>query len=57
MYRTVSLPVALYETWCLTVKEEQKLRMFGNTTLKKISGPKREEVRRLHSEELHGLYS
>jgi hypothetical protein len=39
-YRTASLPVVLDETWCLTVKEEQKLRMFENT-LRKISGSER----------------
>jgi hypothetical protein len=57
-YRTVSLPVVLDETWCLTVKEEQKLRMLQNRMLRKIPGSKRKEVigdrRRLHSEELHG---
>jgi len=40
-YRTVSLPVVLDETWCLTVKEEQKLRMFENRTLRKIYGSER----------------
>jgi hypothetical protein len=37
------------------------LRLFENRLLRKISGPKREEVtgewRKLHSEELHNLYS
>jgi hypothetical protein len=56
------LPVVLDETWCLTVKEEQKLRMFENRTLRKISRSKMEEVtgdwRRLHSEEeIHVWYS
>jgi hypothetical protein len=55
------LPVVLDETWCLTVKEEQNLRMLQNRTLRKISGSKREEVigdwRRLQSEELHGWYT
>jgi hypothetical protein len=57
------LPVVLYEceTWSLTVREEQKLRMLEKRTLRKTSGPKREEVtgdwRRLHNKELYGLYS
>jgi hypothetical protein len=43
-YRTVSLTVVLDETWCLAVKEEQKLRMLQNRTLRKISESKREEM-------------
>jgi hypothetical protein len=52
-----------YETWSLslshTLKEEQKLRMYQNRVLRRILGPKREEVaggwRRLNNEELHNL--
>jgi hypothetical protein len=37
------------------------VRVFENTVLKRIFGPKRDEVmgewRKLHSEELHNLYS
>ena len=44
----------------LTVKEEQRLRVFEIRMLKKIFGPKREEVtrdlRQLHNERLHDLY-
>ena len=55
VYRTVILPVVLYgfETWSLTLKEEHRLRMFENRVLRKIYGPKREEWRNLHSEELN----
>jgi hypothetical protein len=57
------LPVVLYgcETWSLTSKEEHRLRVFENRVLRKIFGPKRDEViggwRKLHNEELHDLYS
>jgi len=41
--------------------EERKLRMFENMVLRKIFGPRRDEVtgkwRRLHNEELNDLYS
>jgi hypothetical protein len=62
-YKTIILPVALYgcETWSLTLREEQRLRVFGNTMLRRIFGPKRYEAtgerRRLHNEELKDLYS
>jgi hypothetical protein len=57
------LPVVLYgcETFCLTLREEHGLRVFENMVLRRIFGPKRDEVkggwRKLHNEELHGLYS
>ena len=61
---TTILPVVLYgfETWwCLTFREEHRLWVYGNRVLRKIFGPKRDEVRgeweRLHNEELHGLHS
>jgi hypothetical protein len=45
---------------CLTLREEYRLRSFENWVLRRIFGPKREEVaggwRRLHNEELHYLY-
>jgi hypothetical protein len=48
-------------TWSLTLKEEHRLRVFENRVLRRIFGPKRDEVtggsRKLHNEELHGLYS
>jgi hypothetical protein len=40
--------------------EEHRLRVFENRVLRKIFGPKREEDgswRKLHSDELHDLYS
>jgi hypothetical protein len=55
--------VILYgrETWSLTLREEHRLRVFENRVLRRIFGPKRDEVtggwRKLHNEELHGLYS
>jgi hypothetical protein len=43
------------------VKEEHKLRVFENRMLRRIFGLKRDGVmggwRKLHSEELHNLYS
>ena len=57
------LPVVLYgcETWSLTLREEKKLRVFENMVLRRIFGPRREEVtgewRRLRNEELNDLYS
>ena len=44
--RTISLPVVLYgcEAWSLTVREERKLRVFENMVLRRIFGPRRDEV-------------
>jgi hypothetical protein len=59
----VILPVVLYscETWALTLREECRLRVFKNTVLRRIFGPKTDEVigewRRLHNKELYALYS
>jgi hypothetical protein len=46
VYRTVVLPVVLYgcETWSLTLREEQRLRVFKNRVLRRIFGPKTDEV-------------
>ena len=43
---TIILPVVLYgcEAWSLTAREESKLRVFENMVLRKIFGPKRDEV-------------
>ncbi|KAJ4436661.1 hypothetical protein ANN_16792 [Periplaneta americana] len=63
IYKTVILPVVLYgcETWTLTLREEQRLRVFENKILRKIFGAKSDEVtgewRKLHNTELHALYS
>jgi hypothetical protein len=63
MPRIVILPVVLYgcETWSLTLREECRLRVFENRVLRRIFGPKRDEVtgewRRLHNKELYAMYS
>jgi hypothetical protein len=63
IYKTIILPVILYEckTWSLTLREEHRLRVFENKVLRRIFGPKRDEVmggwRKLHNEELRDLYS
>ena len=46
IYRTIILPVVLYgcETWSLTLREERKLRLSENMVLRRIFGPRREEV-------------
>jgi hypothetical protein len=60
IYTTIILTVVLYgcETWSLTLRKD---RVFEYRVLRRIFGPKREEVmgerRKLHSEELHNLYS
>ena len=57
------LPVVLYgcETWSLTLREERRLRVIENRVLRRVFGPKRDEVtgewRKLHNEELSDLYS
>jgi hypothetical protein len=56
------LSVVLYgcETWSLTLREERWLRVFENRVLRRIFGPKKNEVigewRKLHNEELNDLY-
>ena len=49
------------KTWSLTLREERKLRVFENMVLRRIFGPRRDEVtrewRRLHNEEVNDLYS
>jgi hypothetical protein len=43
--RTIILPVVYgWETWSLTLREERRLRVFENRGLRRIFGPKREEV-------------
>jgi hypothetical protein len=59
IYKTLILTVVWYgcETWSLTLREEHRLRMFENRVLRRIFGPKRDEVTgdwsKLHNEELH----
>jgi hypothetical protein len=62
IYKTIIRPVVLYgyETRPLTLREEHRLRVFENRVLRRIFGPKSDEVtgewRKLHNE-LHSLYS
>ena len=57
------MPVVLYgcEIWSLTLREERRLRVFENRVLRRVFGPKRDEVtgewRKLHNKELRDLYS
>ena len=46
IYRNIILPVVVYgcETWSLTLREERGLRVFENRVLRRIIGPKRDEV-------------
>ena len=46
IYRTTILPVVLYgcETWSLTFREELRLRVFENRVLRRVFGPKMDEV-------------
>ena len=59
----VTLPVVLYgcETWSLTLREERKVRVFENMVLRKLFGPRSDEVTgecwRLHNEQLNVLYA
>jgi hypothetical protein len=61
-----SIHSALYRSYeceilCLILREKHRHRVFENRFLRRIFGPKRDEVtvdwRKLHNEELHSLYS
>jgi hypothetical protein len=62
IHRTITLPV-LYgcETWSLTLREKQRLMVFENRVVRKLLGPRKDEIpaewKRLHNEELNDLYS
>jgi hypothetical protein len=47
VYKTTILPLVLYgcETLSLTLREEHRLRVFENRVLRRIFGPKRDEVK------------
>jgi hypothetical protein len=49
------------ETWSLTLREEHRLKVFEKRVLRRMFGPKRDEVtgdwRKMHNEELRSLYS
>jgi hypothetical protein len=61
--KTIILPFILYgcENLSLTLREEHRLRVFENRVLRRIFGPKRDEMtrdwRKFHNEELRDLYS
>jgi hypothetical protein len=61
IYKTIIFPVVLYEceTWYLMLREEHSLRVFENRVLRRVFGPKRDEVmgegRKLHNEEINNL--
>jgi len=63
IYRTIILSVVLYgcETWSPTLREERTLSVFKDRLLRRMCGPRRDEVtaewRKLHNEELIDLYS
>ena len=56
------MPVVLYgcETWSLILREESRLSASENRVLRRICGPRKDEVtglwRKLHNEELSDLY-
>ena len=62
IHKTTILSVVLYgcEIWSLTMREESRLRVFQNRVLRRIFGPRRDEVigecRKLYKEELNDLY-
>ena len=63
IYKAIIFPVVLYgcETWSLILREGHRLRVFENRVLRRIFGPKRDEVMgewiKLLNEELNDLYS
>jgi hypothetical protein len=62
IYKTIILPVVLYgcEICFLILREEHRVRVFEKRVLRRISGPKRDEVtggcRKMQNEELCSLY-
>jgi hypothetical protein len=58
-----AVPVVIYgcETWSLTLREEYRLRVFENGVLRRMFGPKKDEImrgwRKLHEENLNKFYS
>jgi hypothetical protein len=63
IFKTIIPHVILYgcDTWFLTLGEEHRLRVFENKVLRRIFGPRRDEVmercRKLHNEQLRVLNS
>jgi hypothetical protein len=60
-YRTIGASLGISIATEIPLKEERRLRVFENRVLRRIFGPKRDEVtgewRKLCNEELNGLYS
>jgi hypothetical protein len=62
IYRTIIELVVLCgcETWSLTFREEDRLRVFEHRVLRRVFGARRDEVtgewRKLHYEELNDLH-
>ena len=60
---TNSLPVVVYgcNDLSLTLREERRMRVFENRALRRIFGPKTDEVtgqwKRLHTEDFYDLYN
>jgi hypothetical protein len=50
VYRTAILPVVLYwcKIWFPALREKHRLREFENKVLRRVFGPKREEVTEAH---------
>jgi hypothetical protein len=63
IYKTIILAVVLYryKNWSLTLRGEHRPKVFEIRMLRRIFGPKRDEVvggeRKLHNEEFQNLYS
>jgi len=63
IHRNIILLVLVYghETWSPTLRKEHRLRVLENRVLRRMFGPKRDEVmrerRKLHNVELNDLYS
>jgi hypothetical protein len=63
IYRIIIFPLVLYgcEVWSLILREERRLKVFENRVLRRVFGPKRDEVtrewRKSHNEELNDLSS
>jgi hypothetical protein len=60
--RTITLQIVYgCKTWSLILREERRLRVFENRMLRRIFGPKTDEIaaesRKLHKEELNYLHS
>ena len=61
IYIYIHTHIVLYvcETWSLTLREERNMRVCDNMVLRRIFGPRKDEVtgewRRLHNEEQNDL--